>query len=84
MAYDALAFLNGLYGIETNSESQARQDVVVENHEDLPPEWHIEWDERAAIMEYHGGLTREHAEAEAMKDILRRMDNFAKNATNST
>src|SRR5262249_50808230 len=33
--------------------------------EDLPADWRVEWEERAAIMEYDGGLTREHAEAEA-------------------
>jgi hypothetical protein len=41
--------------------------------QDLPPEWHFLWDERAAIMEYDGGLNKEHAEAEALKDILRQM-----------
>src|SRR5262245_2498751 len=30
---------------------------------DLPPDWHLLWDERAAIMEYDGGLPRERAEA---------------------
>jgi len=37
----------------------------------LPPEWHVLWDERAAIMEYDGGMPRERAEAEALADILR-------------
>jgi len=40
---------------------------------DLPIEWHIAWDERAAIMEYDGGLVRERAEAEALKLILEEM-----------
>jgi len=40
---------------------------------DLPPDWHFLWDERAAIMEYDGGMTTERAEAEALKDILRQM-----------
>jgi hypothetical protein len=40
---------------------------------DLPSDWHLLWDERAAIMEYDGGLPRERAEAEAFKDILRCM-----------
>lgn len=40
---------------------------------ELPVEWHVLWDERAAIMEYEGRLCREHAEAEALKDILRQM-----------
>ena len=44
-----------------------------ETPEDLPPDWHFEWDERAAIMEYEGGLPRERAEALALQDILARM-----------
>jgi hypothetical protein len=38
---------------------------------DLPADWHLAWDERAAIMEYDGGLPREQAEARALTDILR-------------
>jgi len=41
--------------------------------DDLPPDWHFLWDERAAIMEYDGGLPRERAEAEALAAILRLM-----------
>jgi hypothetical protein len=41
---------------------------------DLPPEWHLAWDERAAIMEYVGGLPREQAEARALADIVRVME----------
>ncbi len=40
---------------------------------DLPPDWHLLWDERAAIMEYDGGLPRERAEARALADILDQM-----------
>ena len=40
---------------------------------DLPPEWHLAWDERAAIREFDGGLPREHAEALALRDILAEM-----------
>ncbi len=36
----------------------------------LPPDWHVQWDERAAIMEADGGLPRERAEALALLDIL--------------
>ncbi len=38
--------------------------------DELPPEWHLAWDERAAIMEYDAGLPRERAEALALRDIL--------------
>jgi len=41
--------------------------------DDLPPDWHLEWDERAATMEYDGCLPRERAEALALSDILARM-----------
>jgi hypothetical protein len=40
---------------------------------DLPADWHLEWDCRAAIMEYDGGLPREQAEAAALADILDQM-----------
>lgn len=40
---------------------------------DLPPDWRIEWEERAAIREYDGGQAREHAEAEALREIIERM-----------
>ena len=41
--------------------------------DDLPPDWRIEWEERAAIREYDGGQAREHAEAEALQEIVERM-----------
>jgi hypothetical protein len=37
---------------------------------ELSPDWHLLWDERAAIMEYDGGLPRERAEAVALTEIL--------------
>ena len=40
---------------------------------DLPPDWHFLWDERAAITEYDGGLSRERAEALALADVLQQM-----------
>ena len=40
---------------------------------DLPADWHLLWDERAAIMEYDGGLPRERAEALALADVLDQM-----------
>jgi hypothetical protein len=47
--------------------------------DDLPPEWHFLWDERAAIMEYNAGLPRERAEALALTDILNLMHNTGHN-----
>jgi len=40
---------------------------------DLPSDWRLEWEERAAIREYEGGQAREHAEAEAFAEILARI-----------
>jgi hypothetical protein len=41
---------------------------------DLPGEWHLLWDERAAIREYDGGLSRKLAEAYALADVLQEME----------
>jgi hypothetical protein len=41
--------------------------------EDLDPDWRIEWEERAAIMEYDGGLPCERAEAAALAEIAARI-----------
>jgi hypothetical protein len=40
---------------------------------DLPGDWYLEWDERAAIMEIDGGLPREQAEALALTEVVARM-----------
>lgn len=62
MRFNAVEFLESLF---------ADPPVVpVIGPDDLPTEWHVAWDERAAIMEYDGGLPREHAEAEALELIL--------------
>jgi hypothetical protein len=42
--------------------------------DDLPPDWHERWEERAAIMEFDGGLPRKQAEAQALADVLRSME----------
>jgi len=39
----------------------------------LPADWHLLWDERAAIVEFDGGFHREQAEAIALADILEQM-----------
>ncbi len=41
--------------------------------DDLPMCWRIDFEERAAILEYEGGLTRENAEMNAFDEIQRRM-----------
>ena len=41
--------------------------------DDLPMDWRIEYEERAAILEYDGGLTREDADAQALIEMRNRM-----------
>ena len=38
----------------------------------LPPEWMEEYDERAAILEFDGGLSRQEAENQALQEIRAR------------
>lgn len=38
--------------------------------DDLPADWHDSWGERAAIMEYDGGLPRTLAERLALLEII--------------
>jgi hypothetical protein len=40
---------------------------------DLPSDWRVEFEERAAIREYEGRQAREHAEAEALREVVARM-----------
>jgi len=42
--------------------------------EELPAEWWLEYEERAAIFEHDGLLAREHAEAKAFFEILHRVN----------
>ena len=42
--------------------------------EDLPGDWRCVFEERAAIMEYHGQLSRELAEAKALDETVRMME----------
>lgn len=44
-------------------------DVWPLDPESLPEEWRDVWEERAAIMEYDGGLTREEAETLALGEV---------------
>ena len=41
----------------------------------LPMEWRIEYEERAGILEYDGGLSREDADKQALEEILERIKN---------
>jgi hypothetical protein len=41
--------------------------------DDLPGDWRVDWEERAAIMEHDGKLPRERAEALALTEIVKAM-----------
>jgi hypothetical protein len=74
VSYDAAAFLESLFRTPMATKTPAPTAAPGVNPADLPADWHVLWDERAAIMEYDGGLPREHAEAEALSAILRQME----------
>jgi hypothetical protein len=85
MTYDAVAFLESLFQESTSEESawslDPGPDILSDN---LSAEWHLEWDCRAAIMEFDGGLPRERAEAAALADILDQMRRADINPGNCT
>lgn len=62
MNFDAKEFLQSLFGIQIS--------------EDLPQEWIEDYEERAAILEYGGGLDRDKAEIQALQEINTRLKNI--------
>jgi len=42
----------------------------------LSMDWRIEYEERAAILEYDGGLTRKEAEKKAFQEIKQRIEDL--------
>ena len=72
--FDAVAFLEGLYR-DGSADTRATETVLPTiDIDDLPGDWRVWFEERAALMEYHGGLPREYAEAEALKDTVGLME----------
>jgi len=59
VSFDAKEFLQSLFGMV----------VPVE----LPSEWLEDYQDRLAILENAGGLTREEAEAQALQEIMERI-----------
>ncbi|MBW8036372.1 MAG: hypothetical protein FVQ79_12265 [Planctomycetes bacterium] len=43
----------------------------------LPVEWRYEYEERAAILEYDGGLSRIEADSQALREIFERIRSIA-------
>lgn len=71
MRYDAAAFLDSLF---RSPPGEGPAQVPGMGPDDLPGDWRVEWEERAAIMEFEGKLPRERAEALAMADIIKAME----------
>ena len=46
--------------------------------DDLPMDWRIEFEERAAILEFDGGLSRNEADSQALREITERIDRIKK------
>jgi hypothetical protein len=72
MNYNALDFLTGLFGPDALGPSHTLLTPGV-GVDDLDGDWRVWFEERAAIMEYDGGLSREHAEALALAETIRAM-----------
>jgi hypothetical protein len=66
----ALERLRALRAGRLHPDPPAPREITVA---ELPPDWRLEFEERAAIREYDGGQLREHAEAEALREIVTRM-----------
>lgn len=62
MRFDAAAFLTSLFAPNPDDLP-----------EDLPGDWHVRWDERAATLERDECLHREHAEHRALLDTVELM-----------
>ena len=76
MTYNAVAFLEGLFLGQSADTGRETPGVRPEPHidiSDLPGDWRVWFEERAAIIEYVGGRPREWAEAEALADVIRQM-----------
>ena len=66
----ALERLRALRAGKLRPDTPALREITVA---DLPPDWRLEFEERAAIREYDGGQLREHAESDALVEIVARM-----------
>lgn len=43
--------------------------TLPEKISEWPPEWRELWNERSGVMEFDGGMSRRHAEAQAESDV---------------
>lgn len=61
--------------VETKSWTDSHVSQITTPYK-LPMEWRLEFEERAAILEYDGGLSRDEADRRAFAEILKRKKNF--------
>ncbi|NQU76401.1 MAG: hypothetical protein HQ546_08835 [Planctomycetes bacterium] len=73
MIYNALIFLQDLFRPDAIGNGQV-PDLQAPGIEDLPGDWRVWFEERAAIIEYDGGLPRERAEASALAETITAME----------
>ena len=79
MIIDAPTFLGRLFGQESAPDQSERPPAIAIKApesitpDDLTGDWRELYEERAAVREYHGGQAREHAEAEAIREIVTAM-----------
>lgn len=65
--------LDRLRALRAGNQADVASIPAILSADDLPADWRIEFEERAAIREYDGNQPREDAEREALKEILARM-----------
>ncbi len=76
MPFDAAAFLESITAPAVPTPPRPQWGVAARlgiGVGDLSDHWREAWEERSAIMEFDGGLSREAAEARALDDIVFQM-----------
>ena len=73
MAVD-LKIVKELVESEPLTETFGEYQQQITSPHDLPMDWRVEYEERAAILEYDGGLSRTEADSQALREIVERLD----------
>ncbi len=77
MAVD-LKIVKELVESEPLTETFGEYQRQITSPHDLPMDWRVEYKERAAILEYDGGLSRTKADSQALWEIVERLDGMEK------
>jgi hypothetical protein len=70
--------ISALERLRALREGRSLDDLDVAGPESLPMDWRIEFEERAAILQYDGGLVREEEEIQALREINTRLRSMKK------